>query len=174
MPARLADPSVQPELTRAQSHIEDLEPENVETVDAHVIFDWSPIGAASLDATGKLAFPKAVPASPGLYRLTLARASSRRRIYIGESDNLRRRLSTNYRNPGPRQRTSVRINALLVEHLRMGGTVAVDIAVSATFSAADSDGSGLDLSRKAGRLLAESAALVLAQRTNDADIENLG
>ena len=147
---------------------------HIETADARVVFKWSRLGDASLDPTGKITFPGPIPAGPGLYRFTLTDQSKRSRIYIGESDNLRRRLSTNYRNPGPRQRTSLRINALLVEHLCMGNEVTVDISVSASFVVPGSVPTVVDLSRKAGRLLVESVALVLAQQSNEADIENLG
>ena len=44
-------------------------------------------------------------------------SAGRPRIYIGESDNLRRRLAGNYRNPGPSRQTSLRINKELREHL---------------------------------------------------------
>jgi hypothetical protein len=59
-------------------------------------------------------------------------AHERPRIYIGETDNLRRRLSGNYRNPGSGQQTSLRINALLREHLAAGGEVALAAAAAAT------------------------------------------
>ena len=145
-----------------------------ETVDARVTFDWTRLGRVALDPGGKLAFPTPITTSPGLYRFTLVGGSGRSRIYIGESDNLRRRLSGNYRNPGPRQQTSLRVNALLVEHLRSGFDVEVDVAAAATLQVPGSHGTDLDLNRKAGRLLAESAALVLAQSSNTADIANLG
>jgi hypothetical protein len=112
---------------------------------------------------------------PGLYRMTLTSgvAGARPQVYIGETDNLRRRLSSNYRNPGPSQQTSLRVNALLRAHLTAGGQVDLAVAVAATLWR-DGDEQALDLHRKAGRLLAESAALVLAQVTADADVLNLG
>lgn len=146
----------------------------LESVDARVTFTWMRLGMVALDNGGKLAFPGPIPARPGLYRFTLTNHLGRGRVYIGESDNLRRRLSTNYRNPGPRQHTSLRVNALLVEFLRLGAEVAVDLSIEATLHAPSAADSALDLSRKAGRLLAESAALVLAQVSDAADIENLG
>ncbi len=146
----------------------------VETVDARVTFSWRRFGTVALDSVGKLAFPGPLPARPGLYRFTLANQAGRDRIYIGESDNLRRRLGTNYRNPGPRQQTSRRVNAFLVEHLRGGAEVVLDIADGATLLGNGIVTADLDLSRKAGRLFAESAALVLAQHADAVDIENLG
>lgn len=145
-----------------------------ETVDTRVVFNWTRLGTVALDSGGKLAFPGPLPSSPGLYRLTLVNEPGRNRIYVGESDNLRRRLNTNYRSPGPRQQTSLRVNALLVEHLRSGFAVEVDISAAATLHLPGSPEVKLDLSRKAGRLLAESAALVLAQRSDAADIANIG
>lgn len=151
-----------------------VEPTYIETVDARVVFNWCRLGVASLDHSGKVAFPGPLPVGPGLYRLTLTSQSAPSRIYVGESGNLRRRLSTNYRNPGSRQRTSLRVNALLVEHLSAGGHVTVDVSVAATVHKSDSASTALDLDRKAGRLLAESAALVLALQSGAAHIENLG
>ena len=161
-------------LDGAPALVVDAQPPHIEAVDARVVFEWSRLGVATLDPTGKVTFPGPLPTGPGLYRFTLTGRSAPNRIYIGESDNLRRRLNSNYRNPGPRQRTSLRINALLVEHLSIGAHVTVDISVVGMLHVADSGPLALDLSRKAGRLLAESAALVLAQHSEDADIENLG
>jgi hypothetical protein len=112
---------------------------------------------------------------PGLYRLTLTGgvAGARPQVYIGETDNLRRRLSSNYRSPGPTQQTSLRVNALLRSHLAAGGQVDVAVVTVAVVHLRGDD-QALDLRRKAGRLLAENAALVLAQATADADIMNLG
>jgi hypothetical protein len=95
------------------------------------------------------------------------------RVYIGESDNLRRRLSGNYRNPGSDQQTNQRVNALFREQLGAGGTVTLAVATAATLWLSEVE-QPLDLKRNAGRLLAENAALVPAQAATDADIVNLG
>ena len=89
-------------------------------------------------------------------------------MYIGETDNLRRRLASNYRSPGPTQQTSLRVNELLCEHLTAGGRVRLAVATAATVPVNGGVEHALDLRRKAGRLLAESAALVLAQVNADA------
>jgi hypothetical protein len=145
-----------------------------EPVDVRVQLQWTDAGPVILDGGGKLTFA-VLEEVPGLYRMTLTGGvtGSRPRVYVGESDNLKRRLTGNYRNPGPGQQTSLRVNALLREHLAVGGDVAVAIATSAVIllNGAESE---LDLKRKAGRLLAENAALVLAQVTDDSDIANLG
>jgi hypothetical protein len=63
--------------------------------------------------------------------------------------------------------------SLLRDHFAHGG--AIDLAVS-TEAAVHLDGElqALDLTRKASRLLAESAALVHARATDDAEVVNLG
>jgi hypothetical protein len=129
-----------------------------------------PSGVVVLDGDDKPTFPR-LSASYGLYRLAFTGPASR--VYIGETENLHRRLSTNYRNPGPSQQTSTRINALLREHLTLGGTVSLAVTTAATVVIDDRE-RPVDLSTKAGRLLAESAALVHAQTTGDAQIMNLG
>lgn len=147
-----------------------------EPIDLHVSISlqWKAGGEASLDGTGK-PVSASLDSIPGLYRMTLTGGGlTRQMVYIGETDNLRRRLSGNYRNPGPRQQTSLRINALPCKHLSTeDGRVAVAIATDAELRITGAD-QHLDLTRKAGRLLAESAALVVQQIRDDADIANLG
>jgi hypothetical protein len=139
-----------------------------------VQFQWLDGGAVLLDAGGKVAFRR-LPEAPGLYRMTLTGGTGgdRPRVYIGETDNLRRRLAGNYRNPGPTQQTNLRVNALLREHVAAGGIVALAITTSVTARIND-EARPLDLTRKASRLLAENAALVLGQTNDTADIINLG
>lgn len=144
----------------------------VENVQVTVRFAWQRLGPVALDKTGKVMFPRPLPSVPGLYRM-LFTGNGAQRWYIGETDNLRRRLGSNYRNPGPSQQTSLRVNAALLTHLDAGGEVLVDVALSAEAAAPDAAPVSLDLTRKAGRLLAESAAVVLAQRAGH-DLENLG
>ena len=107
----------------------------------------------------------------GIYRLLLTAPDGATALYIGETDELRRR-SGNYRNPGPSQRTSLRINALLKNHLSESGTIAMAIATQATLEINGISGD-LDLARKASRLLAENAALVQATLAGADRIENL-
>lgn len=145
-------------------------------VDVAIRFSWRDAGRVVLDGQSKPMFP-ALPAVAGLYRLTLSGglvAVRRPRIYIGETDGLRRRLAGNYRSPGPSQATSLRVNALLRQHLGLGGVVDLAIATEAWCLVNDGERAALDLTRKAARMLAENAALVLAQVRDDADIENLG
>jgi hypothetical protein len=65
-------------------------------------------------------------------------------------------------------------HAFLREHLDAGGVVRLAVTTVAMAQLTGRDEQRLDLTRKAARLLAESAALVMAQITDDADIENLG
>jgi hypothetical protein len=139
-------------------------------VDVRVRLQWLDAGAVVLDAAGKPTFPR-LSASYGLYRLTFTGPAAR--VYIGESENLHRRLPGNHRNPGPGQQTSTRINALLWEHLAPAGTVLLAVAASATVVIDDHERS-LNLSNKASRLLAESAAFIYARTTGAAQIANLG
>jgi hypothetical protein len=143
-------------------------------VDVRVTMQWYDAGQVTLDGVNKLAFTP-LPAIPGLYRLTLVggTTSARPQVYIGETDNLRRRLGGNYRNPGPTQQTSQRINNLLREHLSAGGVVHLARATAASVWLPDGE-RALDLTRKAGRLLAENAALVRAYVDAKVDIVNLG
>jgi len=143
-------------------------------VEVRVRLRWLDAGTVTLDPGGKPTF-EPLEDVPGLYRMTLTggAAGARPRVYVGESDSLPRRLSGNYCNPGAGQQTSLRINALLRDHLTVGGSVALAIATQATVWLEGVEGP-LNLARKTGRLLAENAALVLAQATDDADIANLG
>ncbi len=149
-----------------------------EEVAVSVRFSWQHLGPVTLDADGKVAFPRPLPQAPGLYRMHFISDQSGQpgppvRFYFGETDNLRRRLGSNYRNPGPSQQTSLRVNEALRTHLAVGGQVTLAVALSVELSERDSGPEPLDLTRKAGRLLAESAALVLAQRAG-VQLENLG
>jgi len=75
-----------------------------------VRLQWLDGGAVALDSGDKPAFTP-LEDVPGLYRLILTEGAEGQRawIYIGETDNLRRRLAGNCRNPGPRQHTSLRV-----------------------------------------------------------------
>jgi hypothetical protein len=145
-----------------------------EIVDLRVRLHWHAGGPVQLDGRGKVTFGP-LESAPAIYRMTLTDGvtAARRRVYIGETQNLRHRLASNYRNPGATQRTSVRIGELLVEHLRAGGEVALSVATEATVTLPDGTEQPLDLGRLAPRLLAENAALVLAQLADDADIVNI-
>lgn len=137
-----------------------------EIVETRVRFGWLAAGSVVVDASGKPTFPP-VPACPGMYRFNLADSDgSPLGIYIGESDNLSRRMG-NYRNPGPSQPTNQRLNARFLDVLGKRGSVSVAIVVEVTV-----DDETLDLASKPARLLAENAALIRAHQAG-LSVENL-
>jgi hypothetical protein len=121
-------------------------------------FEWKPAGKIVLDDQGKPMFPS-VAAEPGLYRLRLRNSAGRESKYVGESDNLQRRFG-NYRNPGPTQQTSLRINKVIRELLISGGQISVSIAQNVWIESAQ-EKLRADLSRKAVRCLFENLALTI-------------
>lgn len=135
-----------------------------------VSFEWVEVGRVVLDAEGKLAFPS-LPREPGMYKLMISEADGTTATYVGETDELRRRFA-HYRNPGPTQPTNKRINALLKQLLVEAGRASMAVATSATLEI-DGVPTALDLTKKAGRLLAENAALVKAALEGVDRIENL-
>lgn len=118
---------------------------------------WWRLGAVKLDDDRKLVFPTA-PAQAGLYRL-IVRAGNRTNVYIGEAVRLKRRFS-NYRQPGSTQQTSLRINALLIETLDQGGSIAVDIAYQDIGLSIGGVLIAANLDDKAVRRMMEQAAIV--------------
>jgi hypothetical protein len=131
-----------------------------------VDFDWRHVGDVGL-IDDRLEFP-ALSSTPGVYRLTFDAPTGPPRVYIGETDNLRRR-GRNYRNPGPTQRTSLRMNTELVAALTAGIRVSQAIVVGPTISLNGAPARPLDLSRKTSRLILENAAMaaVIADRETD-------
>jgi hypothetical protein len=119
-----------------------------------VEFSWREVGAIRLDGA-KLVFPSA-PETPGLYRFDFGD-----RIYIGETDRLRRRFQ-HYRTPGSTQTTNIRLNALMGEVLAVPGTAVVSVITEATVKI-DGVWSELDLNHRSARLLLENAALTEAR-----------
>jgi hypothetical protein len=140
-------------------------------LDVRVRMRWHLPAGVTLDTAGRLAFPL-LPRSAGVYRLVLSGAPDRDqpRVYVGETENLRRR-GGNYRRPGPTQRTSQRIHDLLGSHLRGGGTVTMAVATSATIVAGGTSRE-LSLRRKSARVLAEHAALAQVYLDDDAHVLN--
>jgi len=124
---------------------------------------WKPTGIIVLDEAAKLRFPKA-DTIPGLYRFRTRTKQGRSSLYIGESDNLSRRFG-NYRNPGPTQQTSLRINQFLTDLLTSGGEVSVSLAMKA---AIDTAGGRIpvDFSDKNIRRLFECLAIALEHATD--------
>lgn len=153
--------------SRQQGDMDALEDALNGRVQAAIDMRWKQLGAVTLDDSGGLCFP-AVPAEPGLYRLRL-QAPGGHRHYVGESVNLRRRFG-NYRNPGPTQATSIRINAVLHEHLAAGERIAIDVIFSEITLQIGGAGVAANLADKQMRRLLEQAALIV---DGAADIESL-
>lgn len=157
--------------TGERRDVQDLR-DGEQPVDVRVFLRWSDAGAVVIDDAGKLYFGR-LQQLPGLYRLTLTGLGRRPQVYVGETDNLRRRLAGNYRSPGPSQQTSKRINRLLLDQLSQSVAVRLAISTAATVWI-NNEAADLDLTRKASRLLAENATLVALLTAGEADIVNLG
>lgn len=133
----------------------------LDSVTISTSFTWHRAGAITLEPSDIPLFP-ALPQQPGLYRIQLITDNVRMRIfYIGESKDVRGRARQHRNATVDRVRslTSRRVHQVMVEHLTAGGEITMDIALEAQLG----DGSLANLRRKSGRLLAESAAIVLAQ-----------
>ena len=73
--------------------------------------------------------------------------------------NLRRRFS-HYRNPGPKQQTNIRINALFKELIETGAAISVDIIMDGVKLMINNATVAADLTDKAVRRMIEHAAIV--------------
>jgi hypothetical protein len=128
------------------------EPVQDEEVRASVRANWRSFGTVALQGE-RLSFPM-MPPIPGIYRFSLLAAAGVMTAYVGETDNLNRRMG-GYRNPGPSQATNQRINACLMDTLKKGGSVTVHAITSAQV-----DDRPLDLVSKPSRRLVENVILV--------------
>ncbi len=107
-----------------------------------------------------------MPSSPAVYRFTLGYLTGHERHYVGESDNLARRMG-NYRHPGPTQPTNQRLHKRVVDTISGGAQVQLAAVLTAEL-----DGEALDLRSKAARRLVENAAL-LRLTLDGVETENL-
>jgi hypothetical protein len=123
-----------------------------------VRLDWQSLGEVMLHR-GMLNFPRAARV-PAIYWLRIPATDGPGLAYIGQTDSLSRRFG-NYRTPGPTQRTSLGINAMLVRTLELGGSIEVLVALQG-YVYLDGKEVALEMGSKFQRLLAESAAVVLA------------
>ncbi len=149
--------------TAANPPVASLDPSG-ETVAASITFEWLTGGALTL-VHGKLSFP-GMPSSPAVYRFTLRDLTGHERHYVGESDNLARRMG-NYRHPGPTQPTNQRLHERIVQTIAGEGQVRLAAVLTAEL-----DGEPMDLRSKAARRLIENAAL-LRLALNGRELENL-
>jgi hypothetical protein len=92
------------------------------------------------------------------------------RVYIGETDRLRRRFQ-HYRTPGPTQATNLRLNAMMLQLLADARTIDVSTVTEANVEI-DGRPAPLDLRTKPARLLVENAALTAALAAGQ-KVENL-
>ena len=132
----------------------------MDQVEICTLFRWVPVGPVYLDAEQKLRFPK-TGNQPGLYRFEIVSAAGRSQ-YIGETDQLARRLQ-HYRIPGPSQKTNLRLNALLVEHLNRGDQISLSMVTDGVSANCAGREHKVDLSLKSERILLEAAALLNAR-----------
>jgi hypothetical protein len=136
-------------------------------VRVEIDFDWTEIGLIVLD-WDRIRFPVA-PDAPGIYRFDMY-APNGHRIYIGETDRLRRRFQ-HYRTPGPTQVTNIRLNASIADLVGSDGRVTVSVITAARLTI-DGVPKRLDLSYKPCRLLVENGALTAARAAGES-VENL-
>jgi hypothetical protein len=130
---------------------------------------WREIGEVRLGPDGKLEMPDP-SVSPGVYRFRLA-GDDAPSVYIGESDDLRRRFG-HYRNPGPSQRTNVRMNERMRARLAAGGTVRVAVVTEAALTVAECV-EPLDLRQRASRLLLEEHLIGHARDARIETVDNI-
>ncbi|HEY8754909.1 MAG TPA: hypothetical protein VIN65_00950 [Candidatus Dormibacteraeota bacterium] len=132
---------------------------------------WSPGELATMDILGALALPS-LPATPGIYRFRITDTDGTHHVYVGETDNLQRRMA-HYRKPGPSQFTNLRLNARLRAALTAAtGRVEVSTVTTARVSVNGND-LVVDLSKTAQRRLLENAALVEAEQEGADRLVNL-
>ncbi len=130
--------------------------------------EWEVIGSATLDSNGKLGFPKP-PSKAGLYQFRIERTDGSVSRYVGESDNLIRRFG-NYRNPGPTQQTSLRVNTLFKELLVRGHLIKVAVATGRAWILRNSREELADLNEKNVQRLFENFVLVMGKASDNEDI----
>ena len=154
-PARVAA-AADPEVAGRRSSTQTLPA--VPAIDASVHVEWKSKGYVTRDA-GRLRFPVLAPV-PGLYRFTLT-GEGGERVYIGESDDLRR--------TPPRRRDSAaplpmgRLQAAVAATLAGGGTVVVSYVSHARL-----DGEELDLSSRAIRKFLQTLVVLRLSRAGSA------
>jgi hypothetical protein len=123
-----------------------------------VDLEWRSVGTVELGGDDSLRFPS-MPVEPGIYRFAVS-GRERSAVYIGEADNLKRRMQ-HYRTPGPTQPTNRRLNDELRRVLTADGRVDISIATNARLEI-DGHHALANMRHKAHRVLAEHAALASA------------
>lgn len=129
----------------------------MEVISLDLFAQPKPLGPVRLDGKEKLVFPD-TDYVPGIYRFTITGSGGAASAYVGETMRLKQRFQ-HYRTPGPSQRTNIRLNERFRRTVESGGTVVVDVVLTATMSDAL-----LDLTMKPDRMLIENAWLLLLRR----------
>lgn len=155
---RFAPPASDGVTARARDHVGVPVPQLTGgELDVRVLARWEVVGAVTVDGKGRPLFPT-MPAEPGVYRVVLVAAGEVSSVYVGETDNLRRRAKR-YRDPGTDRTEDLRASARLRDHLRAGGEVSVEVATEVRLYVAGQR-SAVDLSSRSARVLVEQAAVV--------------
>ncbi len=131
-------------------------------IELSVRFLWRKIGDVEIDRQDKLKFPQA-PSHPGLYRFDFTEAGGNQ-AYVGETDTLDRRFQ-HYRTPGPTQSTNIRLNALMREIIKSGGSIGVSIMTDGAIVAMNGGEKPPRLDSKSDRVLLEHAAIYAARES---------
>ncbi len=131
-------------------------------------FDWKLAGSINLDWKQRLVFPP-LGAGPGVYMFEVD-TGSEIRVYIGEAENLRRRMQ-HYRTPGSSQKTNIRLNESLTETLKSKSLVTLWTIGAEAALTINEEKMSVNLSSQTERRLLESSALIVA-KNGDAVILN--
>jgi len=118
-----------------------------------VDFFWQSAGEIHF-LDGGLHFPR-LPQRAGIYRIRLPVSRS---VYVGETVNLCRRMQ-NYRTPGARQKTSIRVNNHLRDRLGEGELALLEACTDA-MTTLGTIRQNADLTSKIVRVMIEHAAIL--------------
>ncbi|WP_165970273.1 hypothetical protein [Actinomadura sp. 6K520] len=141
-----------------------------------VRLSWRPLGDVKINDEGSLIFPSmhSLLNKGGIYRITGRRPidskgthdrPARWWFYIGQTGNIQARMYK-YRNPGPDQKTNIRINNALRFELERGTEVYLHVSFDMELRVGR-QWMDLDTDSTTQRTLAETAALYQAYRTAD-------
>lgn len=124
---------------------------------------WRRVGQIELDRKGAPVFPKC-PNAPTVYLLHVP-SKSKPETYVGETDNLARRLQ-HYRTPGPTQKTSQRLRQFLVETLERDKPVELHVLGEDTQIRTRNNDRPANMADKVERHLLEASAIVGFREAN--------
>lgn len=136
----------------------------------HIEIEWRETGPISVGADGTVSFPE-IASGAGVYRYVF-RLGERSRVYVGETDNFRRRFY-GYTKPGPAQSTNQRMNDRFIRLAAEGGSSMLEIASRIEVRVGDQEVS-VDINNVFMRRLIENAALVEAMSRGDEIVNGKG